>query len=293
MITDTNLVETITAFKPSILPYSVPKKTSLKELEIIYVSEATYWEKYYNYPDVSYEWNNGFLERIPMSDLLNYKAYFWHTKLLDAYLEVNPIAEKIGLEAGFRLNLLHKVTIRKPDLGVVLHTNPIPLKNKERSYHGIFDLCIESLSDSKTSEVLRDTKTKLLEYQTIGVQEYYILDESGKYTAFYYLGPNGVYLPLLPTADGVIESRLLKGFRFRIADLYKQPSLEEMAEDEVYRGFVLLKYQQEKSRATQAENQLHQTVLNMIQKGLPMELIAELTGLSVNTMTKYMGIEIK
>ncbi len=312
MITDTLLARTITEFKPSISPNGTSKKTTafeeLEELEAIYVSEATYWEKYYSHLNFNFEWNNGYLEKIPMTDLRNYQAYFWQVKLLDAYLETHLIAEKIGLEAGFRLNLLSKVTIRKPDLGVVLHTNPILLKDKDRSYHGIFDLCIESLSDSTMNEILRDTKTKFSEYQTIGVKEYYILDESGKYTAFYYLGPHGLYVPLPPTADGVIESRVLPGFRFRIADLYKQPSLEEMAADEVYKDFVLLKYQQAKARAIQAEaiaqaeaqarlqaesiaqaeaqarlqaeSQLRQIMLNMRQKGLSPELIAELTGVN-------------
>ena len=30
-----------------------------------YISEDIYWEKYYDFPDISYEWNNGLLEEIP------------------------------------------------------------------------------------------------------------------------------------------------------------------------------------------------------------------------------------
>ncbi|MCP4109136.1 MAG: hypothetical protein GY749_27005, partial [Desulfobacteraceae bacterium] len=32
------------------------------------VSEDEYWEKYYEHPDFSYEWNNGYLEERPVSD---------------------------------------------------------------------------------------------------------------------------------------------------------------------------------------------------------------------------------
>jgi hypothetical protein len=36
----------------------------------------------------------------------------------------------------------------------------VPLGDKDRSYHGIFDLRIESLSDSSEKEVERDTVVK-------------------------------------------------------------------------------------------------------------------------------------
>jgi len=37
------------------------------------VSESLYWEKYYEHPDFSYEWNRGYLEEKPVSDLMNVK----------------------------------------------------------------------------------------------------------------------------------------------------------------------------------------------------------------------------
>jgi hypothetical protein len=61
---------------------------------------------------------------------------------------------------GFDLHLANKVTVRKPDLGIVLNNNPIALLPTDRSYHGIFDICIEALSDSSTAEVKRDTIVK-------------------------------------------------------------------------------------------------------------------------------------
>jgi hypothetical protein len=41
----------------------------------------------------------------------------------------------------------------------------------------------------------------------------------------------------------------LPGFQFRIADLYRQPSLIEMAEDPLYSDFILPEYLAEKRRA--------------------------------------------
>jgi len=39
------------------------------------VSETEYWEKYYNAPDVTYEWNNGYLEEKAVSQLITNSTY--------------------------------------------------------------------------------------------------------------------------------------------------------------------------------------------------------------------------
>jgi hypothetical protein len=35
----------------------------------LYIPEALYWEKYYEYPDINYKWNNGQLEVVPNGGL--------------------------------------------------------------------------------------------------------------------------------------------------------------------------------------------------------------------------------
>jgi len=47
----------------------------------------------------------------------------------------------------------------------------------------------------------------------------------------------------------VIHSNVLPGFQFRLRDLYRKPSLETLAVDEVYQGYVLLEYQAALARA--------------------------------------------
>lgn len=105
---------------------------------------------------------------------------------LRTYLEVYPIAKYLFLEVGFRLVLPNKTTIRKPDLFVVRNDNPVPLHDTDRTYAGISDLCVESLSDSTQEEIERDTITKKHEYAQVGVKEYYILD-AGDEMNFYRL----------------------------------------------------------------------------------------------------------
>lgn len=229
-----------------------------------YVSEEQYWAEYYEFSDIHYEWNNGILEEKPVGDYAQYRLYLWFVDLLKDFLQVNPIARMIGLEMGFRMHLPTKTVIRKPDLGIVLNRNPIPLGDKDRSYKGVFDLCIESISDSTRGEMECDTMTKKLEYAAGGVKEYYLLDERGRVTEFYELSPTGAYLPIQPVG-GVIYSKILPGFRFRYADLYRLPQPPELLDDELYHDFVSPflraereRTEQERERAEQAHEQLQQ-----------------------------------
>ena len=55
-----------------------------------YVSESLYWDEYYEHPDFSYEWNKGYLEEKPVSDLMNVETGRWFLRMLEAFLETYP-----------------------------------------------------------------------------------------------------------------------------------------------------------------------------------------------------------
>ena len=87
------------------------------------VSEAEYWQLYYEHPDGPYEWNNGLLEEKPMPDFLSISLYQWFLRLLGEYLSVFPIGRMMALGMGFRLEWgKNKVSIRKPDF-VLAHAS--------------------------------------------------------------------------------------------------------------------------------------------------------------------------
>lgn len=213
-----------------------------------FVSEEQYWADYYERGDFSYEWNNGRLERMPMTDYAQFRLYLWFLSLVKDYFHVYPIGRMVGLEMGFRMALSNRTTIRKPDLAVVLDSNPVALEDKDRSYRGIFDLCIESISDSTEKEVARDTIAKRAEYAAAGVREYFILDERRVETAFYRLNSVGMYVPIAPI-DGVVRSHVLPGFQFRLADLYRLPEPPHLVADDVYNHFISPHLRAERERA--------------------------------------------
>lgn len=221
------------------------------------IPEAEYWEKYYEGPDVVYEWNNGYLEEKSVSDVLTVSMYKWFFQLLEHYLRTNPIAQSVLLEMGFRYSLSGKNKVRRPDIGVVLNDNSQPLLPHDKSYHGIYDMCIEALSDSRIEIMERDTITKKDEYAQAGVKEYYILDSHRERTQFFRLNARGVYIPIKPLKGDIIKSKVLPGFQFRFEDLFTKPSPDEMINDKVYQYFVLPGYLKEK-QARQAEEQARQ-----------------------------------
>jgi len=235
--------------------YSVHIRDEKEEVseDGLYVSEEEYWAKYYNHPDFSYEWKNGYLEEKPMADVKSSFVYDWFSDILKCYLSAYPIGTSVSLDIGFRLELPDDTSIRKPDRALVLHDNPVMLHLADCNFDGTFDICIESLSYSEKKEIIRDTVDKKKEYQGVGVREYYILDARKIETAFYRLKSNGKYSKIKPVRKDIIRSEVLPGFQFRIRHLYEQPPLEKLTEDEVYQGYVLPFHQKVKQRAEYAE----------------------------------------
>lgn len=142
-------------------------------------------------------------------------------------------------------------------MALFLLTNLVQMADEDRTYWGVFDLCVECVSDSTRAEIERDTITKKGEYEAVGVQEYYILDDQHQSTTFYELTASGVYQPIQAQA-GIIASRVLSDFQFRIEDLYRQRPWEDLVEDQVYQHFVLPAYVAEKERANRESQRADQ-----------------------------------
>ena len=226
----------------------------------LYVTEEEYWTRWYANPysdrDVKYEWNNGRLEAKPLSTFAQQALYDWFLNILRHYVQSHPIARLIYLEIGFSLTIEDveevngkKKVVRKPDIGIILNDNPVGWEEDDRSYKGVYDLCVESLSDSTKREAYRDTVEKWIEYAQGGVREYYILDPSEQHMHFYQRDAEGYYVEIEADDDGVIRSRVLPGFQFRWDDLLRRPEMKELVLDEVYSGYVFPEHQEAVARA--------------------------------------------
>ena len=226
-----------------------------------YVTLEEYWAKWYENPypdiDVSYEWNNGRLEAKPLPNEPQLDLYNWFFQLLLRYLSTRNIAKLINLETGFVLTIEdpaepsgQREAVRKPDIGVILNSNPVPWGGVDRRhFDGVCDMVVESVSDSTPAEVFRDTDEKRQDYALAGVKEYYILDPGGEHMRFYRLITGGGYEEIQPDAEGVIGSDVLPGLQFRMKDLERQTDLEKLALNDVYSGYVMPGYQVAVKRA--------------------------------------------
>ena len=213
-------------------------------LDGLHVPEEVYWELYYE--DTLYEWNNGILEVKPVSDYDGCLVERWINQLLNEYMAIENDVQAVSSEIGFRMSISSGIKIRKPDLALI-GNNSLKINGPDCTYKGTFDLCIEFLSDSNKSEILRDTVQKKKEYEQAGVKEYFILDRKGEHTHFYRL-TNGKFKPIKPV-DGVIRSEVLNNFQFRIHHLYSRPELSELLDDPVYKGYVKVDFQKAVKRA--------------------------------------------
>ncbi|MYC97284.1 MAG: Uma2 family endonuclease [Caldilineaceae bacterium SB0661_bin_32] len=215
------------------------------------VSKEEYWARWYENPypdiDVSYEWNNGRLEAKPLPNEPQLDLYNWFLDLLRRYLSTYPIAKLINLETGFVLKMEdsaepsgQREAVRKPDIGVILNSNPVPWGGVDRRhFDGVCDMVVEAVSDSTPAEVRRDTEEKRRDYALAGVKEYYILDPGGEHMRFYRLAAGGQYEEIQPDAGGVIASEVLPGLRFRLEELKRQREMETLALDDLYSGYVI------------------------------------------------------
>ena len=220
-----------------------------------YVTLEEYWVKWYENPyrdiDVSYEWNNGRLEACPPHTAPQLALCAWFLDLLRSYVSTLPIAKLINLGVGFVLTMEdpaepsgQREAVRKPDIGVILNSNPAPWGGVDRRHFaGVCDMVVEAVSDSTPAEVRRDTEEKRRDYALAGVKEYYILDPGGEHMRFYRLIGGGRYEEIQPDAEGVIGSDVLPGLQFRLEDLARQPKGDELALNDVYSGYVMPNYQ--------------------------------------------------
>ena len=219
------------------------------------VTKEEYFAKWYENPypdiDVSYEWNNGILEAKPLPNRPQLDLYNWFLILLHCNTVTFRHASLLNLETGFELTMADpsapsgkREAVRKPDVGVILNSNPTPWgRIDQRHFEGVCDLVVEAVSDSTMAEVLRDTEEKKEDYALGGVREYFILDPNGEHMRFYRLAQQSRYESIQPDDDGVIRSDILARFQFRVEDLDRKPPLEELALDPVYSGYVVPGYQ--------------------------------------------------
>ncbi len=81
------------------------------------------------------------------------------------------------------------------------------------------DLVIEIISPES---VARDTQQKLVEYESSGVAEYWLIDPLKQQVWFYYLSQTGQYQQILPTEADIFSSKVLPNFWLDVKWLWQE-----------------------------------------------------------------------
>ena len=106
---------------------------------------------------------------------------------------------------------------RAPDVQVILKKSLRRLKKNH--LQGPADLVVEVISPGSRGT---DRGDKFYEYEKGGVREYWLIDPERRSAEFHLLGRARRY-DLVPLADGVFRSRVLKGVWIRVEWLWQHP----------------------------------------------------------------------
>jgi len=107
---------------------------------------------------------------------------------------------------------------REPDL---LFVKAERMDIVQKTYlDGPADLVIEIVSPDSIS---RDRGEKFVEYETAGIQEYWLIDAIRSQAEFYQLNPEGRYNLALGGAEGIYHSIVIEGFWLDLKWLWQEP----------------------------------------------------------------------
>lgn len=176
----------------------------------IQVDAETYLE---HYAEQRYEWKAGVL--VPMSPVsLDHDLIVEFLRfLLKTYFSFLKIGRVVG--GPYVMHLAD--SFREPDLMVVLSDNVSALSKK--GLLGPADICIEVVSSGNSNV---DYGDKLLEYESAGVREYWIIDPIRRRATFNRLNDDtGFYDAAVTDAAGLYKTSLLPNFVLEVPMLWQ------------------------------------------------------------------------
>jgi Uma2 family endonuclease len=176
-----------------------------------------YLSRYSSYEGGRTEWIAGAVAVYTMANNTNHQRLLklW-LSLLDLFVSIRSLGEVFP--AGLPMYVGEDKPAREPDLMIVFTSH---LERIKPTYlDGIADIVIEIVSPESAS---RDRGDKFIEYEALGVPEYWLFDPLRQDAGIYALGSDGVYRRVPLDAAGRLTSTLLPGFALDPALLWQEP----------------------------------------------------------------------
>jgi Uma2 family endonuclease len=153
--------------------------------------------------DIRAEWVDGKVEIMPPVELSHARIVHFLSRLLGIFAEDHDLGEVLGEPYQIRFTKLRRR--RMPDLMFISTARSRFLQRMQ--FEGAPDLIVEVVSPESQTP---DRRVKFLEYQDIGVREYWIIDPTVKDVELYSLRRNKTFAAI-PASDGKIHSLVLNG----------------------------------------------------------------------------------
>ena len=162
------------------------------------------------------EWVNGVVVMVsPASDRHQDLVRFL-INVLGIYVEAQGLG--VVRPAPFQMKTGPELPGREPDLLFVSEEHLGRLA--ETHLDGPADLVVEIISPESRA---RDRGEKFYEYETGGVQEYWLIDPEREEVRFYRLGEQGWYESVPPDSTGVYHSRVVPHLWLQVDWLWQKP----------------------------------------------------------------------
>jgi Uma2 family endonuclease len=175
------------------------------------VSIEEYLEQY---AETHHEWVKGVVIKMTPVSLRHTLLVDYLRDLFRAYFELNPIGTVVG--EPFMMRLEATDSYREPDLQIILNDNPGQLT--DTAMIGPADICIEIVSPESAT---RDYGDKFVEYETVGVREYWIIDPLRRDARFYQRTADNLYTPIYPDDTSHYHTPLLPQLALHVPTLWQ------------------------------------------------------------------------
>ncbi len=167
------------------------------------------------------EWEDGEVIMVSPASKQHQDLSVWLITVLNLYVRRRGLGW-VG-NAPFLMRLPKSGQGREPDILFVRSENLDRLKDTYLA--GPADLVVEIISPESFH---RDRGRKFIEYETDGVEEYWLIDPQRHQAEFYRLGDDAHYHVHLPDAEGVYRADVIPGFWLRVDWLWQSPLPDEL-----------------------------------------------------------------
>lgn len=207
---------------------NVTAEISTQTIPPVILSKMTYEEFLREYDGQYAEYVEGeIIKPLSVTQRHDFLTNFLIT-ILTFYTSTKHLGRICGEPYQMKMGLGDKIKGREPDIFFVKTENLDRIG--EQFFDGAADLVIEVISPES---ITRDTIDKFEEYEAAGVKEYWIINPNQRTANFYGYDENGKYKLLHLSAEGIFESRVIKGLWIKTDWLWQEdlPNLMDVLKD--------------------------------------------------------------